>query len=194
MDAGWQRGVAQRAALGDARRTGSALIWFNVFYDVLLWTNALVGALWIFHAWRAYAPAGRRPTRPSRPRTPESDQDGINVAGASDGPPMPCGSGRLANSRAAGSATCRSSAASSAATCSATAARCSGRTRASRLSSSARVRRVTCVAVAPYSRISVSARASRSSQRRLSTSTRTVPSPSRGLAEAAEVAIADQQQ
>jgi protease PrsW len=33
------------------------MIWFNIFYNVLLWTNALVGATWLFRSWRSY---GRR--------------------------------------------------------------------------------------------------------------------------------------
>ena len=41
------------------------MIWFNVIYNVLLWTNALVGAIWIVHTWRAY---GRRPV--PEPPTP----------------------------------------------------------------------------------------------------------------------------
>ena len=33
------------------------MVWFNVFYNVLLWTHALVGAVWIVRTWRRY---GRR--------------------------------------------------------------------------------------------------------------------------------------
>ena len=39
------------------------MVWFNVFYNVLLWTNALVGAVWIVRFWRGY---GRR-TVPAAP-------------------------------------------------------------------------------------------------------------------------------
>jgi RsiW-degrading membrane proteinase PrsW (M82 family) len=33
------------------------MVWFNVIYNVLLWANALVGAVWIIRTWRGY---GRR--------------------------------------------------------------------------------------------------------------------------------------
>jgi RsiW-degrading membrane proteinase PrsW (M82 family) len=37
--------------------SNSATFWFNVFYDVLLGLNAIVGTLWIVRSWRRY---GRR--------------------------------------------------------------------------------------------------------------------------------------
>ena len=51
---GLARCVAERAALGRSTPTGSDLIWFNVFYDVLLALWALIGATWVVLAWRHY--------------------------------------------------------------------------------------------------------------------------------------------
>ena len=55
-DSGW-RVLWPNAQFWVGTPPDNVMIWFNVFYNVLLWTNALVGALWIFYAWRAY---GRR--------------------------------------------------------------------------------------------------------------------------------------
>ena len=34
--------------------TGEELLWFNVFYNALLWTTALVGITWLVVTWRHY--------------------------------------------------------------------------------------------------------------------------------------------
>jgi RsiW-degrading membrane proteinase PrsW (M82 family) len=49
--------------------TGEELLWFNVFYNVLLWTNAIVGVAWLVITWRHYPPREQRETT-----TPEASQ------------------------------------------------------------------------------------------------------------------------
>ena len=48
--------------------TGSALIWFNVFYDLLLGLWGLIGATWVVLAWRRYGRAAAATER--EPGTP----------------------------------------------------------------------------------------------------------------------------
>ena len=42
--------------------TGEEMVWFNVFYNALLWTNAIVGVTWLVVTWRHYGPRAPRPT------------------------------------------------------------------------------------------------------------------------------------
>ena len=57
MDEGWHV-VWPNAQLWVIHPTGSALTWFNVFYDVLLALWALIGATWVVLAWRHYSRRG----------------------------------------------------------------------------------------------------------------------------------------
>ena len=63
-DSGWTL-LWPNAQFWAVTPSDEVMIWFNVFYNVLLWTNALVGAIWIVRSWRAY---GRR--RASEPPAP----------------------------------------------------------------------------------------------------------------------------
>ena len=50
--------------------TGSDLIWFNTFYDVLLGLWSVIGASWIILDWRRYGRmAGKTTPAPSAPAT-----------------------------------------------------------------------------------------------------------------------------
>jgi len=56
MDEGWHI-VWPNAQLWVIHPTGSALLWFNVIYDVLLGLWGVIGATWVVLEWRRY---GRR--------------------------------------------------------------------------------------------------------------------------------------
>jgi protease PrsW len=49
--------LAPRPVLGGNGRCRRVMVWLNVFDNVLLWTHALVGAVWIVGSWRG---CGRR--------------------------------------------------------------------------------------------------------------------------------------
>ena len=53
MDAGWEL-LWPNAQFWAVPPTGSDLIWFNTFYDVLLGLWSLIGASWIVLDWRRY--------------------------------------------------------------------------------------------------------------------------------------------
>lgn len=57
MDQGWHV-VWPNAQLWVIPPTGSALTWFNAFYDLLLGLWALIGTVWVVLAWRHYARQG----------------------------------------------------------------------------------------------------------------------------------------
>jgi RsiW-degrading membrane proteinase PrsW (M82 family) len=59
MDEGWHV-VWPNAQLWVIRPTGSALTWFNVFYDLLLALWGLIGATWVVLAWRHYTAGAER--------------------------------------------------------------------------------------------------------------------------------------
>ena len=59
MDEGWHV-VWPNAQLWVIRPTGSALTWFNVFYDLLLALWGLIGATWVVLAWRHYQAGAER--------------------------------------------------------------------------------------------------------------------------------------
>ena len=60
MDEGWHV-VWPNAQLWVIPPTGSALTWFNVFYDLLLALWGVIGATWVVLAWRRYS-AGAPPS------------------------------------------------------------------------------------------------------------------------------------
>ena len=67
MDAGWEL-LWPNAQFWVVAPTGSDLIWFNTFYDVLLGLWSVIGASWIILDWRRY---GRRAeTTTSAPSAP----------------------------------------------------------------------------------------------------------------------------
>ena len=41
------------------------MVWFNVFYNALLWTNALVGVTWLVITWRHYRAREPQETTPA---------------------------------------------------------------------------------------------------------------------------------
>ena len=45
---------------------GSALVWFNAFYDILLAIWGIIGAVWSALAWRYYGSPETRLARASR--------------------------------------------------------------------------------------------------------------------------------
>ncbi len=59
MDEGWHV-VWPNAQLWVIHPTGSALTWFNVFYDLLLALWGLIGATWVVLAWRHYEAGAER--------------------------------------------------------------------------------------------------------------------------------------
>ena len=63
MDEGWHI-VWPNAQLWVISPTGSTLVWFNTFYDVLLGLWGLIGATWVISAWRRY---GRSTTSSASP-------------------------------------------------------------------------------------------------------------------------------
>ena len=56
MDAGWHF-LWPNAQFWVIAPTGSALVWFNVFYDVLIGLWSVIGATWIVLDWRRYGRA-----------------------------------------------------------------------------------------------------------------------------------------
>ena len=58
-DTGW-RLLWPNAQFWPTTPPDDVMVWFNVFYNALLWANALVGAIWIFHTLAGVRPPRRR--------------------------------------------------------------------------------------------------------------------------------------